>query len=245
MDKSVYARMDEQEAHHWWFKARRDIIRAVMGRIVELPTRAKILEAGCGTGGNLQMLSEFGEVDAFEFDETARGIAMGKSGQAIPFGALPEAIPFASKSYDLIGVFDVLEHVEDDAGSLRALAEHLSEDGVIFVTVPAFQWLWSKHDVSHHHFRRYSRASLRETARKAGLEVAHCGYFNSFLLPVAIGLRALKKLIGSDAPDDTMPAPGLNRALYGVFASERHLLGRIRLPAGLSVMAILRAPASR
>lgn len=242
MDRSVYARMDEQEANHWWFKARRDIIRAVMQRVVDLPENATILEAGCGTGGNLQMLSEFGDVDAFEFDDSAREIAAEKSGQVIPFGALPEGIPFAGKTYDLIGLFDVLEHVEDDEGALRALGQHLSTDGVILVTVPAFQWLWSKHDVSHHHFRRYSRASLRKAAQAAGLEVAQCGYFNSFLLPVAIGLRALKRLIRSDAPDDTMPAPGLNRALYNVFSSEQHLLGRIRMPAGLSVMAILRLP---
>ncbi|RLJ59185.1 methyltransferase family protein [Litoreibacter meonggei] len=240
MDRSVYARMNEQEAEHWWFKARRDIIRSAMQRIIPLPEHAAILEAGCGTGGNLQMLSEFGEVDAFEFDDDARATAEAKSGVTIPFGALPTGIPFEGKRYDLVGLFDVLEHVEDDCGSLRALGDHLTDDGVIFVTVPAFQWLWSKHDVSHHHFRRYCKASLSRTAKDAGLEVVQCGYFNSFLLPVAVGMRALKKLVGSEAPDDTMPAPGLNRALYNVFSSERHLLGRVRMPAGLSVMAILR-----
>lgn len=106
--------------------------------------------------------------------------------------------------------------------------------------MPALPWLWSKHDERHHHFRRYTRRSLRETAAAAGLAAERCFYFNSFLLPVAVGMRAIKAALGSDSPDDTMPSAGLNRALYAVFASERHLVGRIGMPIGLSVCAILK-----
>ena len=240
MDSSVYARMDEQESEHWWFKARRNIIEATIRRIVPASGNARILEAGCGTGGNLEMLSAYGSVDAFEYDEKAREISQSKSGLSVSFGALPDGIPFEGKQYDLIGLFDVLEHVEDDQGSIRALGKLLADDGALLITVPAFQWLWSKHDETHHHFRRYTKKSLSEAANAAGLEVTECGYFNSFLLPVAIGMRALKKLIRSDAPDDTMPSATLNNLLYRVFSSERHLIGKLRMPAGLSVFAVVR-----
>lgn len=240
MDRLVYERMDEQEAAHWWFAARREMIRTTIARLIELPVQADILEAGCGTGGNLAMLMELGALDAFEFDAQARAIAAQKAKIDVPFGALPDDIPFAPKRYDLIGLFDVLEHIEDDHATLARLGERLKDEGRLLVTVPALPWLWSKHDERHHHFRRYTKRSLSRTAAEAGLVAERCFYFNSFLLPVAVGMRAVKAVLRSDSPDDTMPSTGLNRALYAVFASERHLVGRIGLPIGLSVCAILR-----
>lgn len=239
LDRLVFERMNEQEATHWWFKARRDIIRTVVGNM-SLQSDANILEAGCGTGGNLEMLMRFGKLDAFEFDEIAREISEEKSGLKVPHGALPDAIPFEGKTYDLIGLFDVLEHIKDDGATLTELGKRLNQDGRIFVTVPALPWLWSRHDERHHHFRRYTKKSLRQVANIAGLEVEKCFYFNGLLLPVAMGLRALKSILRSDAPDDTMPSPWLNKALYNVFSFERHLIGRIPMPIGLSVGALLK-----
>jgi len=240
MDRLVYDRMDALEEAHWWFAARRDIIAKIIGRLAKLPARPRILEAGCGTGGNLALLSSFGEVDAFEYDAEAASRAERKSGLSVPFGALPDQIPHGDTSYDLIGLFDVLEHVEDHVGTLRALGGRLGPNGRVIVTVPALPWLWSKHDERHHHFRRYTRRSLRKAAEEAGLQVDRSFYFNSFLLPVAMGLRAAKAALGKDAPDDTMPSSRLNRALYNVFSSERHLIGRVSLPVGLSVCAVLK-----
>jgi len=239
MDRDVFQRMNEIEAVHWWFAARRQIISATLGRIVKLPAGADILEAGCGTGGNLALLAALGEVDAFEYDTEARAIASEKSGLRIEAGALPDDIPFAPKTYDIIGLFDVLEHIEDDQATLASLGERLKVGGKIVVTVPAFPWLWSKHDESHHHFRRYTKASLRDAASSVGLKVEKIFYFNSFLLPVAIGLRAAKALFQRSSPDDSLPAPWLNTPMRMVFASERHLIGRISLPVGLSVCAVI------
>lgn len=241
MDRLVYERMNAQEAVHWWFAGRRDIIRQTIKRLIALPEEARILEAGCGTGGNLEMLKSLGDLDAFEYDAAAREIAEQKSDLSIPFGALPNDIPNAGKQYDLIALFDVLEHIEDDEATLESLGARLSDDGRIFVTVPALPWLWSSHDVRHHHFRRYTRRSLRDVADRAGLDVESTFYFNGLLLPVAIGLRWLKALTKSDTPDDTVPAAWLNRLLYRVFSAERHLIGRVPLPVGLSVCAILKA----
>ena len=239
MERDVYDRMNALEARHWWFEARRDIIAALIDRNLHPDRPVRILEAGCGSGGNLEMLRAYGHVDAFEYDAAARAAAREKTGLDIRFGALPGELPFEEENYDLIGLFDVLEHVEADADSLAALAGRLSPGGKILVTVPAFQSLWSHHDEAHHHFRRYTRASLSEAAGKAGLRVSYSSYFNTFLLPLAIATRAIKKLIRSDAPDDTFPPRWLNRALKRIFGSERHLVGRLPLPVGLSLAAVL------
>lgn len=239
MHRSAYERMAAQEGAHWWFAARRDVIATLISRRVKPPPGARLLEAGCGTGGNLAMLGEFGDLDAFEFDEGARAVAASRSGREIPSGALPDAIPFGDRRYDMIGIFDVLEHVENDAPALAALAGRLAPGGRIVLTVPAFPALWSEHDETHHHFRRYTSPSLARVAEQAGLRVVADGYFNTFLFPAVYGVRALKRVLGRKTPDDTMPGRFANAVLYRVFAAERHLVGRIRMPFGVSLFAVL------
>jgi len=238
MDRTVYDRMHALEAQHWWFVARRKIIAELVGRHLKRQP-ATILEAGCGSGGNLSMLQRFGQVDAFEYDATARGHATAKSGLDIRFGALPQDLPFEDRRYDLIGCFDVLEHVEADAASLQALAGRLNAGGRILITVPAFPALWSRHDARHHHFRRYTRKTLAEAAAKAGLRMTRSSYFNFFLFPVAVAARTVKRLTGSETPDDTMPSAFVNAAFTRIFGLERHLVGRVRLPFGLSLAAVM------
>jgi len=239
MDRAVFERMAAQEEVHWWFAARRTIIRTVIDRMIDLPDAPRILEAGCGTGGNLGMLGAYGTVRAFELDHDVRATATQKSGVAVAEGALPGPLPFKTEAFDLIGLFDVLEHVEDHEASLAALRSKLATDGRILMTVPAFPWLWSAHDKRHHHFRRYTRRSLGTVANAAGLRVERSFYFNSALFPVAVAGRAIKSALRSDAVDDALPGPLVNRALRGVFAAERHLVGRLALPFGLSLCAIL------
>lgn len=239
MERTVYDRMNELEAGHWWFVARRKVIAALVARRLGGRPDLAILEAGCGSGGNLDMLRGFGRVDAFEFDADARAHARAKSQLDVQFGALPTELPFEDRRYDLIGLFDVLEHIEADTASLAALASRLSDRGAILVTVPAFPFLWSRHDERHHHFRRYTRKSLAAVAREAGLKVSYSSYFNFFLFPAAVAARTLKRLTGSETPDDSMPPGWLNAMLTRVFGAERHLVGRVPLPVGLSLAAVL------
>ncbi len=183
-------------------------------------------------------MQQFGRVDACEYDAEARAIAAAKSGIAVAEGALPDRIPAPDASYDMIVLLDVLEHVEADMESLAAIRRKLRPEGRLLVTVPALPWLWSAHDAKHHHFRRYTKASLRRTAEAAGLQVLETGYFNTLLFPLIAGARFAKKMIGRDTADDTIPAAPVNAVLRSIFGLERYLVGRLRLPVGSSLYMI-------
>ncbi|MDE2385744.1 MAG: class I SAM-dependent methyltransferase [Alphaproteobacteria bacterium] len=239
MERSVYQRLDQLEGNHWWFCARRKIISALIGRFAPKKANLRVLEAGCGTGGNLAMLSRFGKIDAFELDDEARAIAKTKMPIDVKPGMLPDGIPFKPGSFDVVTAFDVIEHVEQDVASLGRLGEQLAPDGRLFMTVPALPWLWSKHDETHHHFRRYTKASLDETLRKAGLEPVRVSYFNTLLFPLIAGLRLMRKKLGiTEVADDAMPGRFTNAVLKAVFGAESNVVGLVPLPIGVSLMAV-------
>lgn len=241
MDPQIYDRMAAVEDVHWWFVARRRILTEVLRREVRLPEGARLLEAGCGTGGNLAMLAGFGEVSAFEPDAGARRLASAKAGIEVRNGSLPEGVPFEDESFDLVAALDVVEHLEDDLESLRALRRTLRPGGWMLLTVPAFPFLWSRHDESHHHKRRYRRDGLLRVMSQAGFSSVKVTYFNSLLFPLIAGVRLVKTLLGYEGTaDDALPSSPVNRLLGTTFASERHLVGRVALPAGVSLLAIAR-----
>jgi len=240
MDQSVYIRMAEFQARHWWFCARREILRAEIVRM-RLPTNAQILDAGCGTGANLEMLASFGSVTGMELNEAACAHAKSLGFEVTP-GALPGA-PFSMESFDLIGAFDVIEHIEDDYSAVADLAGLLRPGGRILATVPANPWMWSAHDKHHHHFRRYDIASFRALFEAAGLEIVRATYFNTLLFPIASATRLVRNAVfGRDreAHDDRMPNALANAALRSVFQSETALLGLTDLPFGVSCMIVAR-----
>lgn len=240
MDALVYQRMASHEDVHWWFVARRQIISRLIDRFVKPEPGMKILEVGCGTGGNLGMLKQFGTVTATECDETARGLAGRKYGVDIRNARLPDLGDLSENGFDMVLLLDVLEHIEDDLGALKSLHSKHSQNGRLVITVPAHPGLWSKHDEIHHHFHRYTIRTLRKVAETAGYRVEAIGYFNCLLFPLAVATRFVKKLIGSEKADDTMPSQPVNSILKHVFALERHLVGRIPMPTGLSIYMIAR-----
>lgn len=238
MEPKIYKKMADLEDSHWWFVARRRIIDTLITNLV-LPDNAAIFEAGCGTGGNLAMLAGHGQVYAMELDEAARRFACDLGvGKILP-GRLPDDIPFEDQSFDLIVLLDVLEHLDKDTASLQALYSRLKPGGWLLVTVPANPWMWSQHDESHHHKRRYVLRGLRHVVRSAGYTVRYVSYFNTLLFPLIAGVRILQNCLGSGQKDNlTMPSKQVNQVLTFLFASERYLMGRVPLPFGVSLLLL-------
>ena len=241
MERVVYQQMAELDDRHWWYRARREIIADLIRREAQLPRNPQILEIGCGTGHNLAMLSGFGHVDGLELDDEARALSEKRLGREIMRAPLPELAEVPDAHYDLIGAFDVIEHIDDDRASLASIAAKLKAGGKFIMTVPAHQWMSTAHDVANHHKRRYSKSGLKALINGSPMRLEKEGYFNSLLFPVAVAERAASKLRGKDSGDVTLPPAPLNAALEKVFAAERYLVGRFPLPPGLSLFAVASA----
>jgi SAM-dependent methyltransferase len=239
MERAVFDRMAEHDQVHWWYVARRKILADLIRREADLPRDARILEIGCGTGHNFEMLRAFGRLDALEVDSEARALASTRLGRAVGDAPLPELAGVPDHEYDLIALLDVLEHVDGRPESLKSIAAKLAPGGKILITVPAYQWMWSAHDLAHHHKLRYSKKGLRRDAEAAGLEVRKIGYFNSLLFPIAAAVRLLGKIVGKSSSDDKLPSKPLNTIFGKIFGLERHLVGRVPFPAGVSLFALL------
>jgi SAM-dependent methyltransferase len=242
MEAEVFARMAELDSEHWWFAARRDILDSAIRRIVRPPEGARILEIGCGTGHNLEMLARFGRVEATELNDTARALATSRLGRKIHAAALPDLSMFKPSSFDMVALLDVLEHIGDDKAALAAIRDILKPGGALLVTVPANKWMWSAHDVSHHHHRRYRRSEIARLAETAGLDVQLLTHFNSLLFPLIAAARVAGKLTGRESADDSMPPAPLNGVLRSIFGLEAPLVGRLPMPVGVSLLAVLRRP---
>lgn len=241
MERVVYDRMAELDELHWWYRARRQVLQALIERVVRPPHAARILEVGCGTGHNLKMLEHFGIVDAIEVDPEARAIAEKRLARPVAASPLPELRGVDRTGYDLVAALDVVEHIDDDRAAVDALASCLKPGGKLLVTVPAHQWMWSAHDEMNHHKRRYSKAGLERLIRGSPLKLDSVGYFNSLLFPLAVGARLASRVTGRGGGDDKLPPKPLNYMFERCFAAERRLVGRVTLPPGLSLFAIASA----
>jgi SAM-dependent methyltransferase len=239
MERIVYDRMAELDSRHWWYRARRDILASLIERKLALPDSPRILEIGCGTGHNLEMLQRFGHADGIEIDPAARAVASERLGRPIGDAPLPALAGVEDGAYDLVAILDVLEHVEEDRAALESIARKLKPGGRILITVPAHPWMWSAHDVVNHHKRRYTRGTLRKVVADAGLKLDMMSWFNSLLFPLAAAARIAGRISGKEDSDDTLPPAPVNRLFETIFGLERYAVGRVPLPPGVSLVAIV------
>jgi SAM-dependent methyltransferase len=242
MDAALYPRMAALEDTHWWFSGRRAICERMLDRM-GLPADALILELGCGTGGNFPMLAGRGRLYAMEVDEAALGLAASRHLARLVRGSLPRAFPFAPSRFDLVVMTDVLEHLDDERGSLRAARESLKPNGNLLMTVPALSWLWSEHDATHHHRRRYRAIELRRLLEDCGFVIDYLGYYNFLLFPGIAAVRLFQRWrtarpTANGSHDLTMPSRFVNELLLRLLSCERFVLGRVRLPIGVSLIAV-------
>jgi SAM-dependent methyltransferase len=242
MQQHTYSIMYEVEGTHWWFAGRRRIIASFVEKICrELGReRPRILDVGCGTGANLELLAGFGEaegvdvsVDALSFCR-ARGLLNVRQGAA-------EKLPYEDGSFDLVTALDVVEHLDDDTAGLKEMRRVLRPGGRALLFVPAFMFLWGVQDDISHHRRRYTLAGLREVVRGAGFEVERATYANiSFFGPILLG-RLLMRAVGlRPASENNINVPALNGVLGRVFGAESALLRRLNFPFGVSAICVAR-----
>ncbi|TPW14924.1 MAG: hypothetical protein FD129_996 [bacterium] len=263
MDPSLYHRFFEVEDRHWWFVGRRAVVGALLGQVLggtdtvlgtpdrASPTR-RILDVGCGTGGMLPLLSRFGRVTGVDSEPLALDYCRRRGFEDVH---LQEGF-IASTPFDLITLFDVLEHVPDDVGFLAWLKSLMAPDGRLVLTVPAFPFLWSRHDELNHHQRRYRRPDLKSTLEKGGFRVERLTYFNFWLFPAALVTRAGGGKAGVGRRDDVrvrtdhaadaeeilkpLRIGTTNPLLTRILASEAGLVRHLDLPWGVSLAAVAR-----
>jgi SAM-dependent methyltransferase len=248
MERAYAEQYSSYEEHHWWFRARRDILRRLLAKEVAWRPGMKVLEIGCGPGLNLYSLyPQDCELYGMEPDAANAGIA-GKRGKVPVSVGTVEAMPpeLKAQQFDVITMFDVLEHIQDDAAALKIVKERMVPGGYLVMTVPAYQWMWGQQDVVNLHFRRYTEGQLLARLREAGFEIQRATYFNSLLFPPIAMVRLLARLFTSkDKPaksDFEYSTGGLNEVLYHVFKAEAGWLEKFAFPCGVSVFAVARKP---
>ncbi len=245
MDHAYYRQMYALEDTHWWFVARRNLLlRALAGR---LPEQARLLDVGCGTGGTMDRLQGLGEVWGLDMEPLALSLCRERGHRALAL-ASATAMPFPTDTFDGIVALDVLEHIADHESAAAEIARTLKPGGTLVVTVPAYQSLWSRHDVALHHQRRYRAPEVRALLEGAGLQVELCRYAVCGLLPAAFVLRRFQNAFQKGAPPvaDAQPTrPWLNTLLQWSLDLESGLALRGLLPFGLTVFAVAKKAPTR
>lgn len=248
MDRKYYMEYYHLERNHWWFKARLKILESQIKKLVGKEIRNfKILNVGVATGATTKMLEKYGKVTSVEYDQECCEF-LNKELKIESIQASFTNLPFEPSTFDLVCAFDVIEHIEDDNLALKELKRVLKNEGKFVLTVPAFNFLWSKHDEINHHFRRYTLKNFNHQLQKINLIIIYQTYFNFyFFLPIAF-IRSVKKLIvrksknkdttGSDF--ELLNKFGfLNKLLYYIFKSENYLLSiKFRFPFGISILVV-------
>ncbi len=247
MDKQYYKEYYHLEREHWWFKARLEILEALSKDLKIDANKSNILNAGAATGATSLMLEKFGDVLSLEYDKTCADFLSTIVNKEVLNASLT-SLPIDEKQFDLVCAFDVIEHIDDHKKAVKEIHRVLKNEGTIFLTVPAFKSLWSKHDEINHHYRRYRLKELQDLLRQNGFEIEYSSYFNFCLFPPIYLLRILSKLFpsknrngnGSTGSDfEKFDLNFLNKILYRIFRSESYLLKRkVRLPFGVSALII-------
>jgi SAM-dependent methyltransferase len=233
------------EAGNFWFRARNELIVWAMKRY--FPECRTFLEIGCGTGFVLSRIRR--EYPSIELS----GSEIFSAGLEFAAARVPSAefyqmdarnIPFRAE-FDVIGAFDVLEHINGDEAVMTEISNALGPGGGFMATVPQHKSLWSQQDVHAHHVRRYSAAELRRKVESAGFDVVRIVSFVSLLLPMMVVSRMRWCVDNDNSERDALDALRLsgpvNRALEAVMSIERTMIrGGLSFPAGGSLLLVAR-----
>ena len=243
MQQHTYAIMDRVEDSHWWFVGRRAILESFLRGIVEELDKPagelRILDVGCGTGANLEMLSRFGGAEGVDVSDDALEFCRQK-GLTVQKG-LAETLPYLDDTFDITTALDVVEHLDDDLAGLKELYRVTKKGGRSLIFVPAFMWLWGVQDDISNHRIRYTKRQIVERLEQAGFAVERATYANfTFFAPI-LGGRTLMKLTGiKPESENNVNISALNGVFGRLFSAERHWLKRLNFPFGVSIVITAR-----
>ena len=245
MEVDEYARIAAAEDDHWWYRNTRSLMADLLapwlrGDVVH----GRILDAGCGPGGNGAWLATHGRVVGVDLSRDGLAFVRDRRPETAPVCATLERLPFDDASFDVVVAITVLYCVDDDRASIRELARVVRPGGAVLLVEPAFAWLTRAHDKTVHSRRRYTRPGLTGEARRAGLTVERATYAYSFLVPPAAVLAAAERVrphAAADAGSDVE-----RRSLDPVFArlgqAERGWLRGHDVPVGSTVVVLATRP---
>lgn len=246
MEKSEYTTLAAVELHHWWYGGMRAISAALLDPLYRQRQGLRILDAGCGTGGDALFLRRYGEVVGLDYSPEAAALVGDRLPGRFARGSVLD-LPFADASFDLVTSYDVLYHrgVPDEATALAETRRVLRPGGHLLIRLPAYEWLRSRHDRQVHTRRRYTAGALQAMLAAAGFSVERCSYVLSLLFPLAAAARLLERFTPDPGAESAMalPSPAANAVLRAPMALEAAWLSMGgALPFGLSVVALARRP---
>lgn len=237
MEKYLYSDLYELEEKHWWHIAKREASLAILGKVLT-KNKIKILDIGCGTGKNVEVLGQLGPTSGIDISEEAIRFCKKRNLKNIYLAGV-EKTGFRENYFDLVAMFDVLEHVEEKSSLLES-ARILKESGYLLVTVPAYMWLWSKWDDVLHHKRRYTKSNLMKVLKENGFKVVFTSYLYPHLVIPVFFIRFLKSKLQSHEyeSDFKMSSPFLNQVLLFIARIQIKLMQLIPLPFGTSIICL-------
>ncbi len=239
MEQHTYAIMNRVEDNHWWFVGRRAILEEFLRQIIQNPKskiqNPKILDVGCGTGANLEMLANFGDAEGVDVSDDALEFCKAKGLKA--HKGLAEKLPFEDESFDIVTALDVVEHLDDDVAGLKEMHRVLKTGGKTLIFVPAFMWLWGVQDDISNHRIRYTKKQIVERLEKAGFEIERATFANwTFFAPILAG-RTLMKITGiKPESENNVNIFALNGIFGKIFSAERFWLKNFDFPFGVSIV---------
>lgn len=252
MDANAYRQFLELERTHWWFRGRRTVYFGLLRHYLQGRRPARVLDLGCGMGGFLPGLDEICDKvypSDISLESLEHCATRGFPDSVVSSGY---SLPYADDSFDLVCMFDAIEHIPDDHKVMGEVARILKPGGLVLVSVPAYQFLYANNDRVAQHQRRYSRGMLRAVFEGAGLRVERNTHTNVFLfpliLPVVLAIKVLEALLPAKKESDhtnlSWPIPAfVHGILHGIFAAELPFTRRFDWPAGHSIAAIASKPA--
>ena len=242
MNIEKYHEMEGLEKYHWWFVYRQKILKKILKKhLFNLKKDAKIIDIGCGTGGNIQLLSkDFTDIIGIDNNDIAIEYCKSKNLKNILKAQLPDLNILEDNSADLILLFDVLEHVEDDFFALSVIKNKLKEGGYLLLTVPAFAFLWSQHDEEFHHKKRYNLKQIEKMFKETNFKILKSSYLYFLTFPAVLFMRILKQIFKSCAKKDDFKINNgfLNSVIIKFLSVEALLLNYFSFPFGSSLLIL-------